>query len=76
MQHVDRGTAALLALGEEVDDGERGHVRACPECESAVAVVRADLFRLNDPDSPAPPPPASVWEGILRRLDIDGRSAP
>lgn len=72
MRHATRATMTLIALGEDVGDGEREHVQACPACADAMAYVRRQLLRIHDAGASAEDiPPPSVWEGIHRRLDLD-----
>ncbi len=77
VRHVSRATMTLIALGEDVDDGDRDHVQVCAPCSSAMGGVRMRLLRIDRAGVPrldgAPPP--SVWAGIRRRLDLDEKLA-
>lgn len=76
MSHPDDETLALLALGEADIDAD--HIASCPRCQSRVdqlAAVVSTARSLTPEDSPVAPP-ASVWAGITRELDLDSVVTP
>lgn len=79
MQHVNRDTLALLALGEDVaTPEEEAHLAACPDCRrfvdeladtAAVGRTVLGVERLT-------PPPPRVWAAISAELGLPSDVAP
>lgn len=71
MRHADRATMTLIALGEDVGDGQREHVQSCPACIDDMARVRRRLLWTDEAGAPAMDlPPPSVWAAIHRELEL------
>lgn len=77
MSHIDDETLALHALGEDVlGDGQRSHLRDCPQCAGAAAelggvarTVRTRLGTAATTTDLVEPPPA-VWSRVATELGL------
>ena len=76
--HVDPDDLALLALGEQPDGVEAGHVAACEQCQDELDALRAIVSQartLEPEDTPVAPPPR-VWEAVVAELGSDAGAQP
>lgn len=78
MSHLDPERMALLAIGENAEDGERSHLDDCPQCAAeleelafAVSVGRATVD-LGEWETP----PERVWQGILADISAPRAEPP
>ncbi|TXK16868.1 anti-sigma factor [Microbacterium wangchenii] len=78
MSHLDPERMALLAIGENAEDGERSHLDDCPQCAAeldelafAVSVGRSTVD-VGEWETP----PERVWEGILADISAPRADPP
>ncbi|WP_405375670.1 MULTISPECIES: anti-sigma factor domain-containing protein [unclassified Microbacterium] len=73
MSHLDPDVAALLALGEQVDEADQAHLDACADCRAEVdAFARAvGAGRAGSADGLLTPPDR-VWGSISSELGLSG----
>lgn len=74
MRHPTRDQLTAAALpGEPTDADVTAHLAECPACAAEVAALGRTVGLARDGLAldAAPPPPPSVWAGILDRLDDD-----
>ncbi|HET7414609.1 MAG TPA: anti-sigma factor [Arthrobacter sp.] len=76
MEHLDPTLLALAALGEELDEDGRRHLRACSQCAAEVTGLSriAETARSEDAirlESPEP----EVWERVHQDLGLSARLA-
>jgi len=73
VQHCEKDTLALLALGEPAASAEDDrHLTGCEHCQSQLAAMRAVVTasrQITPADRPVSPPPA-VWDRITTELGI------
>lgn len=72
MLHCDAETLALVALGDELADDERRHLRVCLRCQAELDQNKAVVTTgrsVTDLDTPVEPPPA-VWAAISKELGL------
>lgn len=75
MNHLHPDQLAALALDPDLggpDDAE--HLDACARCRRELAVLRevSARARAAHPEEPAPAPPESVWDDVVRELSASG----
>jgi hypothetical protein len=79
MKHLDPDISALLALGEQTDSAaDREHLAGCSVCQREVDDLQQTVLvaRSTLGDAELTAPPARVWEGIRRELDLSEALTP
>ena len=70
VEHLDRDSLALLALGEPAERASTTHLEGCPPCAGELESFRHIVARARaaDPaDLDLPAPPVAVWEQVHQR---------
>jgi hypothetical protein len=72
MSHCDPTTLALVALGEDIDAADAGHLERCEQCLTEAAELTEVVTLGREAPLELTPAPDHVWAGISAELGLRG----